>query len=316
MSNEKVLKTFQFDLTEEPKSIYPFAPVYKVEQGGESFIVKKTVSPIEDAMKLANFVRRLHKMGVPIVAPVPMSVDNPQQIYETAWVVYPFIKGQSYTGKDDEIYEAGRLLGQIHSLSSENNEEGLDIYDEFDFEEQEIKEDLEEIFGHAKKRGISLDEGHLSEQMLRIIEQQETLKSLNLPSVATPYDYKADNLIYNDHAKPYLIDPDNAVFLPRIYDLALALLLFHNALATAPDRIFDIKQWTIFKKEYFQFVEITDIERKYWHDVVRHIFLDEGIWLMADFEEGWDDQRQVNFFKSLLSLISDMEFYDLNNESM
>jgi len=30
MSNEKVLKTFLFDVTEEPKSIYPFAPVYKV----------------------------------------------------------------------------------------------------------------------------------------------------------------------------------------------------------------------------------------------------------------------------------------------
>jgi len=70
MSNEKVLKKFLFDVTEEPKSIYPFAPVYKVEQGGESYIVKNTVSPIEEAMKLANFVGRLHKIGVPIVAPV------------------------------------------------------------------------------------------------------------------------------------------------------------------------------------------------------------------------------------------------------
>ena len=311
MSNEKVLKKFLFDVTEEPKSIYPYAPVYKVEQGGESYIVKNTVSPIEEAVKLANFVGRLHKLGVPIVAPVPMSVDNPQQVDETVWVVYPFIKGMSYTGKDDEIYEAGKLLGRIHYLSSENNEEGLDIYDEFDFEEQEIKEDLEEIIGHAEKRGISLDEGQLSEQILRIIEQQEALKVLKLPSVATPYDYKADNLIYNDYAKPYLIDPDNATFLPRIYDLALALLLFHNALDTAPDRIFDIKQWSLFKKGYFEFVEITDMERKHWQDVVRHIFLDEVIWLMADFEEGWDDQRQVNFFNSLLSLVKDMESYDL-----
>jgi len=311
MSMEKVLKTFLFDVTEEPKSIYPFSPVYKVEQGGKSYIVKNTVSPIEEAMKVANFVGRLHKLGVPIVAPVPMSVDNPQQVDETVWVVYPFIKGKSYTGKDEEIYEAGKLLGRIHSLSSKNNEEGLDIYDEFDLEEEEIIEDLEKIIGYAEKRGISLDEGHLSEQMLRIIEQQEALKALELPSVATPYDYKADNLIYNDYAKPYLIDPDNAVFLPRIYDLALALLLFHNVLDTAPDRIFDIKQWSLFKKGYFQFVEITDIERTHWQDVVKHVFLDEVIWLMADFEEGWDDQRQVNFFNSLLSLVNDMEFYDL-----
>ncbi|MCP3774021.1 phosphotransferase [Paenibacillus sp. MZ04-78.2] len=308
---EKVFKTFLFDVTEEPKSIYPYAPVYKVDQGDESYIVKHTASPIEEAMKVANFVGRLHKLGVPIVAPVPMSVDNPQQVDETVWVVYPFIKGKSYTGKDEEIYEAGKLLGRIHSLSSKNNEEGLDIYDEFELEEEEILEDLEKIIGYAENRGIPLDDGHLSEQMLKIIEQQETLKALELPSVATPYDYKADNLIYNDSAKPYLIDPDNATFLPRIYDLALALLLFHNALDTAPDRIFDINQWSLFKKGYFEFVEITDIERTHWQDVVKHIFLDEVIWLLADFEEGWDDQRQVNFFNSLLSLLNDMESYDL-----
>ena len=45
---------------------------------------------------------------------------------------------------------------------------------------------------------LSLDEGHLRRQMLRVIEKQDALKALELPSVATPYDYKADNLIYND----------------------------------------------------------------------------------------------------------------------
>lgn len=311
MSGEKVLKTFLFDVTEEPKSIYPFSPVYKVEQGDKSYIVKNTRAPIEKAMRIASFVERLHKLGVPIVTPVPIGVDNPQQIDEIVWVVYPFIKGKSYTGKDEEIYEAGMLLGHIHSLSSTNNEEGLRTYNEFDLEEQEIMEDLEKIKGYVEKRGLSLDEGHLRRQMLRIIEKQDTLKALELPSVATPYDYKADNLIYNDCVKPYLIDPDNAVFLPRIYDLALTLLLFHNVLDTAPGRVFDIKQWSLFKKGYFQFVKITDIERKHWQDVVKHVFLDEVIWLMADFEEGWDDQRQVGLFNSLLSLVNDMKFYDL-----
>lgn len=311
MSGEKVLNTFLFDVTEEPKSIYPYSPVYKLVKGDKSYIIKNTRSPIEKAMKIVSFVERLHKNGVPIVTPVSIAVDNPQQIDGKVWVVYPFIEGRAYTGKDEEIYEAGKLLGHIHSLSSMDNEEDLSVYNEFEFEEQEIMEDLQKIKGHAEKRGLSLDEGHLRRQLGRILKQQDVLKALELPSVATPYDYKADNLIYNDFEKPFLIDPDNAVFLPRIYDLALVLLLFHNVLDTAPGQVFDSKQWSLFKKGYFEFVKITDIERKYWQDVVKHVFLDEVMWLMADFEEGWDDERQVDLFISLLSLINDMKLYDL-----
>lgn len=212
MRGEKVLKAFLFDITEEPKSIYSFSPVYKVEQGNKSYIVKKTQSPIEKAMRIVNFVERLHKLGVPIVTPVPMRVDNPQQVDETVWVVYPFIEGKAYTGEDKEIYEAGKLLGHIHSLSSSNNDHDLGIYDEFDFEKKELTEDLETIKGYTEKRGITLDDEDIKREMQNVIEQQDALKALELPSVATPNDYKANNLIYNGNAEPYLIDPDNAVF--------------------------------------------------------------------------------------------------------
>lgn len=311
LSGKQALKAFQFNVTEEPKSIYPFSPVYKVEQGDQFYIVKKTRSPIDKAMRVVNFIERLHKLGVPIVTPVPMSVDNPQQVDETVWVVYPFIKGKAYTGEDEEIREAGRLLGYIHSLSSTNNDEDLDIYDEFDFEEWELTKDLETIKGYTEKRGMTLNDENIKREMLGVIKQQDALKALELPSVATPNDYKANNLIYNGHAEPYFIDPDNAVFLPRIFDLALTLLLFHNEMDSAPGCIFDIKQWFLFKEGYFQFVRLTDIERKYWQDVLKHVYLDEVVWLMAEFEEDWDNQRQVKLYKSLLSLVNDMKRYDL-----
>jgi Ser/Thr protein kinase RdoA (MazF antagonist) len=312
MDAKKVLNTFQFDVKGEPESIYPFSPVYKVNKGEMWYIVKKTRSPMEKAISIVNFIKRLHKNGVPIVTPVQMEVDNPQQIDDLIWVVYPYIDGTTYSGKDLEIYEAGRLLGQIHSLSSTNNDEGLSTYNEFGFKEQEIANDLKKIKGYADHRGITLDDDLLSKQMFSIIDQQASLKSLILPSVATPNDYKANNLIYNENNKPFLIDPDNAVFLPRIYDLALTLLLFHNELDTAPGPMFDKRQWSLFKKGYFQFVELTDIEKETWHDVLMHVFLDEVIWLMAEFEEDWDVPKQIQLYNSLLSLINNMDSYLLD----
>ncbi|HET7616205.1 MAG TPA: hypothetical protein VFK27_04525, partial [Bacillales bacterium] len=51
----KVLQSFQFEVNEEPKSIYPFSPVYKVEKGNRSYRVKQTRSPIEKAIPVVNF---------------------------------------------------------------------------------------------------------------------------------------------------------------------------------------------------------------------------------------------------------------------
>lgn len=311
MSEIKVLKAFQFEVTEEPKSIYPFSPVYKVEQNGRSYIVKKTRSPMDKAMSIVHFTEKLHGQGVSIVSPVQMNVPNPQQIDELVWVVYPFINGKKYTGKDEEIYQAGRQLGHIQSLSSVNNAEGLSTYSEFDFEEGEILKDFEKIKVQAKKRGLVLDFSDLKDELLCIIKGQQILKRLELPSVATPNDYKANNLIYNDNAEPFLIDPDNAVFLPRIYDLALTLLLFHNEMETAPDKLFDPRQWELFKKGYSKFVKLTETEKENWQAVLKHVYLDEVIWLMAEVEEDWDNPNQIGLFESLLAFLTNTEAYDL-----
>lgn len=73
--------------------------------------------------------------------------------------------------------------------------------------------------------------------MLQIAGRQTALSARDLPCVETPYDFKADNLIYVAQDRPVLIDPEHALSLPRVFDLALVLLLFHNALDSAPDRV-------------------------------------------------------------------------------
>lgn len=170
VTDTKVLQSFQFKVTVKPKSIYPFSPVYKVERNNKHYIVKKTQGPMKRARSVVKFIEGLKRDGVSVVTPVPLSVENPQQIDDAVWIVYPFIDGRKYIGKEREIYEAGKLLGQIHSLSSVNNEESLGIYDEFDFEADEIEEDVAKIKQFAKSRGVSIDIETLKRRLICTME--------------------------------------------------------------------------------------------------------------------------------------------------
>jgi Ser/Thr protein kinase RdoA (MazF antagonist) len=313
----EVLKAFQFAVSEEPKSIYAFSPVFKLEVNGELFIVKRTKSPLDKALRLVGFTENLFGRGIPVVTPVPLPMDNPQEIEDTVWIVYPFITGKAYSGKDEEIFEAGRLLGRIHGLSSTDNKEGLTTYKHYDFETQDILNDLQKIKDNASQNSVAaIRFDAVQTELMRTIEGQPTLEKINsrLPSVASPTDFKANNLIYDDEAKPVLIDPDNATFLPRIYDLALTLLLFHNEMATAPAEIFDLRQWKLFKQGYSQYVKLTDAEKQYWQNVLAYVYMDEVIWLMAEVPEDWENPRQVKLFESLLDLwaTNDLREYNLD----
>ena len=81
-------------------------------------------------------------MGINVVTPVKLPVENPQKYEDTNFVVYPFIEGQKYGGKKQEIYEAGKMLGKIHSVSPESNTYDLSEYDVYDFNEQEVEESM------------------------------------------------------------------------------------------------------------------------------------------------------------------------------
>ena len=149
----------------------------------------------------------------------------------------------------------------------------------------------------------------LEEMLLQTVQQQKRLKTSGLPHVATPHDYKANNLVYTP--EPYLIDPDNAAWVPRIFDLALVLLLFHNEFATAPDQPFTAEQWKQFLAGYQEYVTLTQKEKTLWTQAVEHFFLDEVMWLMADVQEDWHNPAQRNLFNSLIQLFLNFEEYSL-----
>lgn len=306
MTGKEVLEKFGFYMENEPVSIYPFSPVYRIQIGDQDLVVKRTQ---KRPQPLVNYTTYLYKKGIKVVVPVKLKMDNPQTIGDETFVVYPFISGTVYTGKDNEIYEAGKLLGNIHRLSPAENVFQLGVYDVYDFTIDEVVESVEDIEKHAKHNNFKLNPQLLQERLTQIVSRQEDLQRSGLPMVMTPHDFKANNLIYMPD--PYLIDPDNAVWLPRIFDLALAFLLFHNEMETAPDQVFTPKQWAQFLKGYKEYVNLSALELRYWERAMEHVFLDEVMWLMAEVEEDWERVSQRKLFASLLALLEDNSAYKL-----
>ncbi|WP_235793813.1 phosphotransferase [Virgibacillus salidurans] len=303
------MQKFGFYTEEEPISIYPFSPVYHVMLEKGDVIVKKTQRPIERAYRLIEYTTFLSDNGIKVVTPVNLNRHNPQTIDGETYVVYPYIEGSTYTGKDNEIYEAGKFFGRIHSHSPKENVYQLEEYDVYDFTVEEVEESMQNIERNAAKYEFVLDSVQHKEKLIQIVSQQEELQNSNLPNVVTPYDFKANNLIYTP--EPYLIDPDNAGWIPRIFDLALALLLFHNELSTAPDTIFTPEQWKLFLSGYNKSVHLTDLEHSYWQKTIEHVFLDEVMWLLEEANEDWSDPSQRMLFESLLRVLMDASDYGI-----
>ena len=306
MNGKEILNRFGFEVKEEPLSIYPFSPVYRIKYGDYDVVVKRTQSRAESVIA---YTTMLKDNGVNVVTPVDLQVDNPLKIEETNFVVYPFIEGMQYSGIEKEIFEAGELLGKIHSLSPPSNAYNLLEYDVYDFNQQEVEESMDSIVQHAEKAGVKIDTVLLESKLLGSVAIQEELYHAELPHVATPHDYKANNLVLIP--EPYLIDPDNATWIPRIFDLALALLLFHNEHKEAPDRVFSIHEWELFLSGYKSHITLTDKERVFWIKAKQHVFLDEVMWLMAEYEDDWKNPSQQNLFKSLTRILIDGDDYTL-----
>lgn len=304
LTSKNITHKFGIEITEEPTSIYPFSPVYKVKKDDQDVIIKKTQTPLKAAQNLMCFLNALKEHEINIVTPLA----SPIEINESIYVMYPFIDGNKYTAKDEEIYQSGMLLGKIHSVSS-INEFHLPTYDVFDFTEQEVLRDMQSIRQNIQKTNRTFSVDGMEQKLLEAVKNQATIKDLKLPLVATPYDYKANNIVYTP--KPFLIDPDNATWLPRIFDLALVLLLFHNELDTAPDCIFTPKQWKLFLEGYKKYTTITDLEKEVWDAVLQHIFLDEVMWLMAEYEEDWLDHNQYNLYRSLVDILFNSADYKI-----
>lgn len=286
------------------ESIYPFSPVYRID----NYVVKRTQSPYDQAVRLAKYLVYLHENKVPVVTLAALTKSNPQLIGDECYVCYPFIEGAAYQGEDGEIVKAGKLLGKIHSLGSKNTFE-LEPYKVFDFYHDEVKEHMEKINHFVETYDVDIDTERLNDLLHKLVDQQTLLEQAELQWVETPHDYKGNNLVYPE--QPVLIDPDNAKWIPRIFDLALVLLLFHNELDSAPHRTFTSREWQLFLRGYKTHQQISLNEIKWWKAAVEHVFLDEVMWLMADVGEDWERKEQRELFVSIVGLMYQLDRYPI-----
>ena len=99
-----------------------------------------------------------------------------------------------------------------------------------------------------------------------------------------------------------LIDPDHAAFLPRIYDLAIAALLFHDDLPTAPGRLWTPAEWRSLLTGYTRIIRLDPAEHAAWPGMLRLAWLDQALWLLGNHPQGWEDPRERAFLTALATI--------------
>ncbi len=303
-----------------PASIYPYAPVFKVEAGGQDWILKRGQRPIERAQAVAAWAQALAAEGVPVVTPAEGFGENPRRFpgpdgEEQVWVVYPFIAGTPYRGSLDEIRAGGVLLGCLHAFRPEA-EFGLKVSRTVvEIEREEVEEDAAGILarlGRFYPQDLAAARAVLAARAERYFSTAlPRLLSLELPLANCTWDYKAGNLIYRREdfppggaparpgALPVLVDADNAGRIPRLYDLAIAALLFHND-GIGPGRLFTPAEWSVFLQGYLSRVRLTPEELEAWDDLLLCAWVDEALWLLNGDEEDWAHPVQGPMQRSLL----------------
>lgn len=319
MDHIDIARAFGFKVTqgEFPVSLYAYSPVYRLSKDGQDWVLKRTAKDPKRAAALQSWLALLRESDCRVVSPEPFPGENPRPIKVgeemEMWVVYPFIQGTPYLGSEDQMRQAGTLLGQIHSVAQKDL--GLpQLQSIVPIDREVFKEDRETILQCVRTAMPGLENRALN-QLNQFAKQYfsavfEELIQESFPQVNCTWDFKASNLIFPQGEAPHLIDPDNAGCIPRIYDLAIAALLFHNDGILAQSRALSVPQWRSLRDAYLEMVELTEQERLHWPKILLAVWMDEALWLLANHEDGWTNPRQEKYLADLLLI--DLEQFSLN----
>jgi Ser/Thr protein kinase RdoA (MazF antagonist) len=320
MKPSDIVRAFGINIDGEQslESIYAYAPVYRFSYADREWVLKRT-GVRSDGNAIAAWTSYLVSQGVGSVAPTQNFGKNPRYFpsgkndIEENWIIYPFIQGNPYRGNTVQIRSAGKLLGEIHAMGM-NKDFKLKVNKTVvSVEEKKIKEEIEVVIQQINKyvpeKLKTAQEILTFYCQLYLEEVLPKLLKINLPLTNCSWDYKAANLIYQTDTSPILVDPDHGGRIPRMYDLATALLLFHCDYPSAPKRIFTPSEWTIFLEEYKQYIDPTVEEQKTWSDVLLCTWIDQALWLLSHFPEGWVDADESCYLLDLLTT-------DLSNFSL
>jgi Ser/Thr protein kinase RdoA (MazF antagonist) len=301
----KVFDHFGIEPTQD-ESYHPWSPVFPADWQGRAVVLKRGAKRPDP---VAGWCRLLDSVGIPVVAPVELPADNPAVVDGQTWIVYPWVSGRRYNNTEADLTAAGDLLGRIHAAPQPAVP--LHDLDLFEYSAEEAAADLDALRARFTQ--------HAPDDVERLMARLDplvrdftdvtvpALRDPELPVVSVCADFKADNLVYTVDG-PVLVDPESAVRASRIYDLALAALLFHTSCAGAPGRLFTTGEWRAFRDAYLAHVRLTDLERRRWPDAIDFILGDEGIWAILDSTE-WQVERQRAYLVDLAG--ADRHAYEL-----
>lgn len=276
-----------------PASLSPWSSVFRATApGGAPVVVKRTAHRAENARAMAAWTAAASATGFGVVAPVPLPVDNPQLVGDDWWVVYPWVEGEVYRGDREQVRQAGDLLGRQHALAVDAS--ALRGYRWPDVDPDGVAAELATLAERVPEPDL------LADLAGRWARQLPALRSAGLPAVGVSSDFKAVNLVWTGARGPVLVDPDNGGREPRLFDLALAVLLFHHECPTAPGRLFDAGAWVTFRDAYRVHVRLGATEQRLWVETVDHLLWEEGSWALAEADaDAWADPRQGAFLRDL-----------------
>ncbi|WP_293694106.1 phosphotransferase [uncultured Agrococcus sp.] len=304
-TSEELAKAFGLDFVDS-ESLTPWATVLRGRSSeGQQIVVKRTADSRERALAMAAWTTAVERDGVPIVAPVPLPQENPQQVGDDWWVVYPFIAGDPYRGGEGDARAAGDLLGRIHAVPlPQDLTAAMRQYEFPDTAWADVETDLNTLADILPEQ--------LGEQAMRSVRAlgqlwwDDSLPALReedanapLPRAVLSSDFRATNIVHSPHGV-VLIDPDNGGYEPRLFELAMAIVLFHREAPDAPARMFSDEEWLAFYSGYEQHITLTDRERRLWPAALRHMLWEEGTWVLEDTDaDGWADAREHGYLRDL-----------------
>lgn len=317
--DSEVLKQFKIcgaEFTE--KSIWPYAPVHVGKIPGIGKVILKQAIRGEEktSANLQSWQHDLvHHAGLRVVQPVPTLTDNPRVIDQKRWVIYPFIEGDEFSNQKHQLQMAGEFLGRMHSFRPGYDYE-IGSFDPEDYGPEfteEVKNDLTRLHALADHTSLDVSKKLMDNLNQYLAKQHGAFIKTKLPMVNATWDYKASNILF-DNNEIVGIDLENSGRLPRIFDLALALLLFNSDLESedCPARCFTAEEWGSFLSGYKRYIALDPIEMQSWQNALNFVFADEAIWAICDtlFTSENRSARSREFATSLLQL--DLSKYLLN----
>jgi spectinomycin phosphotransferase len=307
MDDASALAASAFGLTaKNAVSLCAYAPVWRIARHGGDVVLKRTGFPRSRAASIAAWTEALNARGVDVVMPDRRFAPNPRKIagdWPGEWVVYPFVAGNAYTGRTNQLEGAGRLLGRLQAAGADLGrgmveEPRLPLRSEA-WLVNHVARASDAIGKYAPERKTEWAE--IADRLPAAhARARARLSARRLPVVACSWDFKASNLVYPAEYRPVLVDPDHAARIPRLYDLACSAVLFHVDHAASPARLFASAEWKSFVTSYRSMVELTQAELDAWPDVLLAAWADQGIWLLGNWPAGWDSPRDRSYLIELM----------------